>query len=322
MYLARSESMKILAEKMRHLGHGLKCVGDVIRQRSIAIAAGAKQLLRRIWLAVIRILQRIGVNISPAPVDYLSMAGTDAANIDFSRPAPLQSGWRRDYPRLAKALYVGTRALLIFLALPYIFILLYRIFDPPFSALMVGNALTGNGIRQEWRDVEDISPNLVRAVILAEDSAFCRHWGVDWHAVGTVLEELEIGEKPRGASTIPMQTAKNMFLWQVPGYFRKVLEVPQAYFMTLIWPKSRVIEIYLNFAEWGPGIFGAEAAARHHFGKSASQLTSREAALMAASLPNPIRRRAGKPGPQTSRLATRLQGRMGREAHDAACIFK
>lgn len=314
--------MKILAEKMRHLGCGLKCVGELFRQKTITFVAGVQLLLRRIWLVVIRFLHHIGIKLGPSPAEYLSVIEAAGTGIEETKPVAMPSGWRRDYPHLSRALRIGAKALIAFLALPYVFILLYRVFDPPFSMLMAGNALTGNGIRQEWRDLSEISPNLVTAVVLAEDGAFCRHWGVDWNAVGTVLEELEVGEKPRGASTLPMQTAKNMFLWPVPGLLRKALEVPQAYFMTLIWPKSRVIEIYLNFAEWGPGIFGAEAAARHHFGKSAAQLTRAEASLLAAALPNPIRRRAGKPGPQTSRLAARLQARMGREAHDAACIFE
>jgi monofunctional biosynthetic peptidoglycan transglycosylase len=100
-----------------------------------------------------------------------------------------------------------------------------------------------------------------------------------------------------------------------------VLEVPLAYYMTILWPKERVLEIYLNIAEWGPGIFGAEAAARYHFGKSASQLSSREASLLAASLPNPIRRKAGRPSSGTARLAARLQARVGREAQVASCVL-
>ena len=117
-----------------------------------------------------------------------------------------------------------------------------------------------------------------------------------------------------------MQTAKNLFLWNGFSFVRKVLEVPLAYTMSIFWSKRRVLEVYLNIAEWGPGIFGAEAAARYHFGKAASQLSGREAALLAVSLPNPILRKAGRPSGMTARLAARLQSRVGRESQDASCV--
>jgi monofunctional biosynthetic peptidoglycan transglycosylase len=145
---------------------------------------------------------------------------------------------------------------------------------------------------------------------------------VDWFAVGEALDDLEVGERPRGASTIPMQTAKNLFLWPEQSYMRKALEVPLAYFMSLVWSKQRVIEIYLNIAEWGPGVYGAEAAARHHFGTSAASLNRAQAALLVSALPNPLVRQAGKPGPAMRRRANRIQGRVGRESQDAACIFE
>ena len=181
--------------------------------------------------------------------------------------------------------------------------------------------LSGVSIRQQWVDFDEISPALPRAVVISEDATFCRHWGVDWSAVGEALEDAEDGGGVRGASTIPMQTAKNLFLWNGQSYIRKALEVPLAYAMSAIWPKRRVLEIYLNIAEWGPGIFGAEAAARYHFGKSASQLTPREASLLAAALPSPRTRNAGRPNGQTARIAARIGARVGREAQDAACVF-
>ena len=170
-------------------------------------------------------------------------------------------------------------------------------------------------------DFEDISPNLARAVVIAEDAAFCRHAGVDWNAVGEALDDFQDGDKPRGASTLPMQTAKNLFLWPEQNYLRKALEVPLAYFMSFVWPKQRVIEVYLNIAEWGPGIYGAEAAARYHFGTSAASLSRSEAALLAAALPSPRKRNAGRPSPRLQSIASRIQGRVEREAADAACIF-
>jgi monofunctional glycosyltransferase len=212
-------------------------------------------------------------------------------------------------------------ALLILLALPYGLILVYRVIDPPFSALMARQFLSGVSVRQQWVDFDDIAPALPVAVVISEDAGFCRHWGVDWSAVGDAIEDAEDGDRVRGASTIPMQTAKNLFLWNGHSYIRKALEVPLAYAMSLIWPKRRVLEVYLNVAEWGPGIFGAEAAARYHFRKSASQLTAREAALLAAALPNPRRRHAGRPSGLTARIAAHIAARAQREAQDASCVF-
>jgi monofunctional biosynthetic peptidoglycan transglycosylase len=233
----------------------------------------------------------------------------------------MSARWQDRRPGLAKALRITAVTLVALLALPYLFILIYRVVDPPFSALMLRHALLGYEINHEWTDFDGISPNLATAAIIAEDSRFCQHWGVDWTAVGDVLDVLEAGETPRGASTIPMQTAKNLFLWPEQSYLRKALEVPLAQFMTLIWPKRRVLEVYLNIAEWGPGVYGAEAASRYHFGKSAASLSPAEAALLVAALPNPHVRNAGRPGPKMRRLASRVQGRVRREARDAACVF-
>jgi monofunctional biosynthetic peptidoglycan transglycosylase len=228
---------------------------------------------------------------------------------------------RERLPGLLRILRWVAIAVLIVLALPYALILFYRVIDPPFSALMVRQWFARASIHHRWVDFEDISPALAQAVVISEDATFCRHWGVDWNAVGEALEDAEDGERVRGASTIPMQTAKNLFLWNGQSYLRKILEVPLAYAMSVIWPKRRVLEIYLNIAEWGPGIFGAEAAARHHFGKSAAQLSPREAALLAAALPSPRTRNAGRPNGLTARIAARIGARVGREAQDASCVF-
>jgi monofunctional biosynthetic peptidoglycan transglycosylase len=209
----------------------------------------------------------------------------------------------------------------IWLAAPYPLMLIYRFIDPPISAMMLRNALLGRGLDQSWVDFQDISPHLARAVVISEDAVFCRHAGVDWGAVSEALEDLEDGDKPRGASTLPMQTAKNLFLWPGQSYLRKALEVPLAYFMSLVWSKQRVVEVYLNIAEWGPGVYGAEAAAQYHFGRSAASLNRSEAALLAAALPSPRRRNAGNPSPRMQSIASRIQGRVDREAADASCIF-
>lgn len=201
-------------------------------------------------------------------------------------------------------------------------ILLYRFVPPPFSTLMVANKLAGRTIKHKWTPLEQISPHLVRAVITSEDGRFCRHWGVDWAEVEDALERAEeTGKGPRGASTIPMQTIKNLFLWQSRSYLRKAVEIPLAYMATILWPKRRMIEIYLNIAEWGPGIFGAQAAARHHFRRNAAKLTRAQAAQLAAALPNPHVRNAGRPGPRTRALARRIAARARKAPAPLDCIY-
>lgn len=198
----------------------------------------------------------------------------------------------------------------------------YRYINPPYSTLMVANALAGRTLKHKWVKLEDISPYLVSAVVTSEDARFCRHWGVDWAEVEDAIEDAEeTGRGPRGASTIPMQTVKNLFLWQSRSYFRKAIEIPLAYATSAIWPKPRMIEIYLNVAEWGPGVFGAQAAARHHFRSSAANLTRREAAQLAAALPNPHVRNAGRPGPKTRRLARKMEQRLKSGGAPLDCIY-
>lgn len=204
------------------------------------------------------------------------------------------------------AFFAGLAAVLLVAAL----IVAYRYVDPPASTLMAWEALMGRGVAAEWVAIEDISPSLPHAVLTSEDNHFCSHRGVDWGAVNEVIEDWQEGGDPRGASTITMQLAKNLFLWQTRSFVRKGLEIPIAYAIDFAWPKRRIIEIYLNIAQFGPGVFGAEAAARHHFGKSAKKLTPREAALLAAALPAPSVRIAGKPGPLTRRNAGRIERRM------------
>lgn len=201
-------------------------------------------------------------------------------------------------------------------------ILAYRFVNPPYSTLMVANALAGRTLKHKWVKLEDISPYLVSAVVTSEDARFCRHWGVDWAEVEDAIDVAEeTGRGPRGASTIPMQTVKNLFLWQSRSYVRKAIEIPLAYATSAMWPKPRMLEIYLNVAEWGPGVFGAHAAARHHFRSSAANLTRREAAQLAAALPNPYVRNAGRPGPKTRRLARKMEQRLKRGGAPLDCVY-
>lgn len=188
-------------------------------------------------------------------------------------------------------------------ALPYLLTPLYQ-FGRPVSTLMLARLVTAQPVERDWRDLDAIAAVLPRTVIAAEDARFCTHNGVDWETLQEVIEEAQDGEATRGGSTITQQLAKNLFLWQGRSFVRKALELPLALWIDAVLPKRRVLELYLNVAEWGPsGQFGAEAGARHAFGKAASQLTAHEAALLAAILPNPVVRSASRPSRGVRRRA-------------------
>jgi monofunctional biosynthetic peptidoglycan transglycosylase len=174
-------------------------------------------------------------------------------------------------------------------------IIAFRFINPPITPVMAVEKLRGYTLRHQWMSLEDMSPQLPLAAIASEDGRFCAHWGVDWSAVNEAIKEGEGFGAFRGASTIPMQTAKNLYLWNGRSYVRKAIEVPLAYAMSLLWTKARMMEVYLNVAQFGPGIFGVEAASRYYFHKSAADLTRREAVLLVAALPNPRFRNPAKP---------------------------
>jgi monofunctional biosynthetic peptidoglycan transglycosylase len=174
------------------------------------------------------------------------------------------------------------------------------------STLMLWRNLTGAKVERQWIPIETISPHLIRAVITSEDQLFCAHSGVDFEVLRELMKDPD--GPARGGSTIAMQTVKNVYLWPQRHYIRKALEVPLALAVDFLWGKRRVMEVYLNVAEWGDGIFGAEAAARHHFRKGADQLTPAEAARLAAALPNPIRRRPGMRSSHANRVMARMRG--------------
>lgn len=200
--------------------------------------------------------------------------------------------------------------LLLALAYPALVLVLVPVYVavPPVSTLMLGRWLGGGAVDRRWVTLSAISPHLPAAVIASEDARFCRHGGVDWTALGEVMDD-EDGPS-RGASTLAMQVAKNLFLWPGRSYLRKALEIPFALYGDLVWTKRRTIEIYLNVAEWGDGIFGAEAASRHHFGKAARDLTAREAALLASALPNPFLRDPSRPSTRQRATAATIAARV------------
>lgn len=186
---------------------------------------------------------------------------------------------------------------------------------------MIVEKLKGETLKRKWVPLEDISPQLRLAVVASEDGNFCKHWGVDWAAVRDVVRQAESWTAVRGASTISMQVAKNLYLWDSRSYLRKALEVPLAHAMTVIWPKQRMLEIYLNIAQWGPGVFGAEAASRRYFGKPASKLTRRQAVLLAAALPNPLARNPARPSNRLRRIARSIERRLPYIAQRADCVM-
>lgn len=212
--------------------------------------------------------------------------------------------------------------LVVLAAWPVFMTMVYAVVPVPISNVMIFRLFTGNGMSKDWVSLEEISPHLARAVISSEDARFCAHWGVDWGELQGVVEDVfDDDEGPiRGASTIPMQTAKNLFLWDGRFVLRKGIEVPLALWMDLVWSKRRMMEVYLNIVEWAPGVYGAEAASQHHFRKSAIKLSKREAALLAAVLPNPIKRKAGRPSRRVSAIANRILARMSGIGPYAACV--
>ena len=206
--------------------------------------------------------------------------------------------------RIARNLLLTLLAVLLAaLVLPYLLAPLYRV-GHPVSTLMAWRWLRGAPMSRQWVDFSAISPFLPRSVVSAEDANFCSHHGIDWGALREVIDDAEDGEVARGGSTITQQVAKNLFLWPGRSVVRKALELPLALWIDLVLPKQRILEIYLNIAEFGPsGQFGAEAGSAYAFGRPASALAPREAALLAATLPNPVRRSARNPGPGVRRVA-------------------
>ncbi|ODP37370.1 monofunctional biosynthetic peptidoglycan transglycosylase [Sphingomonas turrisvirgatae] len=210
-----------------------------------------------------------------------------------------------------------------FVALSLLMVVVYRFVPPPFTWTMAGDVLAGHGATKSWRSLDRIDPDMARAAIAAEDSSFCTHNGFDYDSIAAAMVRNARGGKVlRGGSTISQQTAKNVFLWQGGGYFRKALE---AYFTVLIelaWPKRRIMEVYLNVAETGIGTYGVEAGAQRYFKHGAGTLTRAEAARIAAVLPLPKKRAGATPKGFTRRYGNSIAARIGVVQRDRldACL--
>ena len=205
------------------------------------------------------------------------------------------------------------RTILIFVMGSVLWVAIYRFIPPPISFTMIGNAIEGKGITKDWMSIDEMSPNMALAAIAAEDGNFCTHHGFDFGAIQKAFERnMAGGRKIRGGSTISQQTAKNAFLWQNGGYLRKGLEAWFTVLIEALWPKRRIMEVYLNLAETGIGTYGANAGAMRYFRHDASHLSRSEAARIAAVLPLPKKRGAVAPTGFTRRYGDKIAARSGK----------
>ena len=207
-----------------------------------------------------------------------------------------------------------------FVGLSLAFVVLYRFVPVPVTATML---MDEKGITKDWESLGNIDRNMVRAVIAGEDGKFCQHDGFDREAIEQAMERNKQGGRIRGGSTISQQTAKNVFLWQGGGYFRKGLEAWFTFLIENIWGKRRIMEVYLNVAETGIGTYGVEAGAQRYFDHSAAKLTPSEAARMAAALPQPKERAVIGPSGFTRRYGNMIQARIGVVRRDGldSCVY-
>ncbi len=203
------------------------------------------------------------------------------------------------------------KAVLWFFIISIGWVLLYRLIDPPATYLMVRNAIDGAPIEKEWVDLEDMTINLPYAAIAAEDARFCEHSGFDFAAMNKARKANANGRKLRGGSTISQQTAKNVFLWPNRSYVRKGLEAWFTLLIETLWPKRRIMEVYLNVAEWGPGVYGAQAASQYYFDKDADKLSRTQAARLVSILPSPKKWSPNAPSKRLQRKARNVRRALG-----------
>lgn len=246
---------------------------------------------------------------------------------DTEPPRNGRKGGSRHRPRTgrrSRARRLLRRVLILALAIglmPLALALVYKIPGVhPVSTLMMRDAVLLTGYDRRWVPLDDMGTRIVFAVMVSEDARFCAHRGIDWSALRPVIANALSGEETRGASTISMQTVKNLFLWQSRSYVRKALEAPLALYFDFVVSKRRTMEIYLNIAEWAPHIYGAAAAARHYFGKPARELTAREAALLAVTLPDPDGRDPAHPTQRLNHLAATIQARARTAGDHVGCL--
>ena len=190
---------------------------------------------------------------------------------------------------LARLVSWVIKALLAVVIFSVAWVLAYRWINPPATSLMVRDWVAGKTVQRDWTPIEDMSPRIAYAVLAAEDQNFCAHKGFDFKAISKAMESNRNGRKLRGASTISQQVAKNVFLWPQRSWVRKGFEAWFTLLIEVLWPKQRTLEVYLNVAEWGDGVYGAEAASQQHFGRSAANLSRSQAARLASILPSPIK---------------------------------
>ena len=240
-------------------------------------------------------------------------AGAKAGGAGDAAPA---ASSRR--PLVRRLLRLVLTALAVLVAAPIVLVPIYLVV-PPISTVMIATRIAEGPIERQWVAFDDIAKVAVLSVMMSEDARFCSHGGVDWQELNKVLDNPD--GPSRGASTISMQTARNLFLWQAPSYFRKALEIPLAIYSDVVWSKRRTMEIYLNIAEWGPNVFGIEAAAQHHFGRAARDLTANQAALLAVTLPNPRVRNPASPSRQMQALARTVAARVRLAGGYIECLY-
>jgi len=247
--------------------------------------------------------------------------GVEAPPVEAEKRRPGMARRQRK-PRILRRLMRRLVAFLVVLALlPLGLGLLYRLpFVHPVSTLMIGDLVTLRGYDRQWTPLDELGKPIVHAVMMSEDGQFCSHSGIDFGELKAAIDEALSGERTRGASTIPMQTVKNLFLWPGRSFLRKAIEAPLALYLDAVMPKRRIMEIYLNIAEWGPGIYGAEAAAQFYFGQPAHSLSRRQAALLAAALPNPFLRNPLNPDAATRRVVGVIEARARRAGGYDDCL--
>ena len=242
------------------------------------------------------------------------------------RPKSNIPRYRRRRPRSLPRRIFGwvIKLVVAFFVISILWVLAYRFIPPPITATMLGDLLSGRGMTRDWMSIREIDRDMVRAVIGAEDSKFCQHDGFDWDAISAAAQRNASGGRIRGGSTISQQTAKNAFLWQGGGYFRKGLEAWFTFLIETLWDKRRIMEVYLNLAETGIGTYGVNAGSQRYFGHDASAMSATEAARIAAVLPLPKKRGAIAPKGFTRRYGNTITARVGVVGRDGldACVYK